>query len=331
MAKVRVTIDELRIKIQEVHGDSVKIDESTYKGVSRRARFIDAMFGEFYSTPRSVVAGARNRKFRHYNDIIDISEIKRRILEKHGDTTKIIESTYISATKKATFVDKDYGEWTALVSDVTRKGSCHPKRGAENRKATNIEKYGAENVFASEEIKKRIVARNLENFGVEYPTQSKAVMATMRANNLEKYGVEYTLQDPNVRADIIKTNLKRYGCKATSQNAEVSLKQARSANKACVLVHWKTGQELVCVGSYEKKVVEYLNQNKVNFRWQDKTFIMPDGRRFRPDMYLFSIKKWIEIKGYFWGDAKEKWDWFHNVHINSELWGKDKLKELKIL
>ena len=34
------------------------------------------------------------------------------------------------------------------------------------------------------------------------------------------------------------------------------------------------------------------------------------------------IKKWIEVKGYFWGDALEKWDWFKSIKSNSELWDK---------
>jgi len=74
-----------------------------------------------------------------------------------------------------------------------------------------------------------------------------------------------------------------------------------------------------------------LNKNRINFRWQHKTFKMPDGRTYRPDMYLFSTRKWIEIKGYFRKDALEKWNWFQTVKPNSELWNKDKLKDMGIL
>jgi hypothetical protein len=37
-----------------------------------------------------------------------------------------------------------------------------------------------------------------------------------------------------------------------------------------------------------------------------------------------------EIKGYFWKDALEKWSWFHQNYPNSELWDKNKLKQLNI-
>jgi len=42
-------------------------------------------------------------------------------------------------------------------------------------------------------------------------------------------------------------------------------------------------------------------------------------------------KKWIEIKGYFRKDAKKKWNWFHKEYPNSELWDKNKLKEMGLL
>jgi len=127
------------------------------------------------------------------------------------------------------------------------------------------------------------------------------------------------------------TNNKKYGKDYPMQTLEIALKVAKSSNNSIILVHWKTNEELVCQASYEKAVVEYLNINKINFRWQSKTFMMPNGKTYRPDLYLFSSKKWIEIKGYFRKDAQEKWDWFHKEYPNSELWNKTKLEEIGIL
>jgi len=112
---------------------------------------------------------------------------------------------------------------------------------------------------------------------------------------------------------------------------------AKNTNNSAILRHWKTDEELICQASYEKAVVEYLNANKINFRWQSKTFKTPflklngEKRTYRPDLYLFSTKKWIEIKGYFRKDAQEKWDWFRKEHPNSELWNKEKLKEMGLI
>jgi hypothetical protein len=109
------------------------------------------------------------------------------------------------------------------------------------------------------------------------------------------------------------------------------IKRARSSNNSYILYHWKTGEELVCQASWEKKVVEYFNANKINFRWQPRSFLMPDGRKYYPDCYLFSTKKWIEIKGYMREHNKNKWEWFHKEKPNSELWNGPKLKQMGIL
>jgi len=128
-----------------------------------------------------------------------------------------------------------------------------------------------------------------------------------------------------------QTSLKKYGTDHPMKNKNISKKCAKNQANSYTLYHWKTNEELICQASYEKRVVEYFNKNKINFRWQSKIFSMPDGRTYRPDAYLFSTKKWVEIKGYFRKDAKEKWDWFHKEKPNSELWNKEKLKKMGIL
>lgn len=128
-----------------------------------------------------------------------------------------------------------------------------------------------------------------------------------------------------------ETCIDKYGVSSPMKNIEIAKKSALAQSTSYILYHWKTGEELICQASWEKLVVEYLNKNKINFRWQSKIFSMPNGKTYRPDLYLFSNKKWIEIKGYFRKDAKEKWEWFNKNHTNSELWGKIKLKEMGIL
>ena len=75
----------------------------------------------------------------------------------------------------------------------------------------------------------------------------------------------------------------------------------------------------------------YPTKNQINFIWQPKTFKMFDARTYSPDAYIVDQDLYIEIKGYFWDDAQEKWEWFRKEYPNSELWNKEKLIELKIL
>jgi hypothetical protein len=78
-------------------------------------------------------------------------------------------------------------------------------------------------------------------------------------------------------------------------------------------------------------VVDYLNANQIDYLWHPKSFEMDNGRHYTPDCYLPEGRVWIDIRGHFWKDAREKWDWFHARYPNSELWNKEKLKEYKIL
>jgi hypothetical protein len=109
------------------------------------------------------------------------------------------------------------------------------------------------------------------------------------------------------------------------------LEASRKMRRSYILYHWKTGEELACVGSYEVKTVEYFNKNRIEFLWQSKTFKMPNDKTYRPDAYLIEEDKWVEIKGYFWQHSGKKWEWFHSNYPNSELWNREKLEEMGIL
>jgi len=127
-----------------------------------------------------------------------------------------------------------------------------------------------------------------------------------------------------------QTCLNRYGVDNPTKLKDFTIKAARSANKITDLRHWLSNETIPCRGSYEVTVVNYLNKNKIDYLWEPQTFLMPDGRTYTPDLYLVEEDKWVEVKGYFWEDAKEKWDWF-NSQYDSELWNKNKLKEMNIL
>lgn len=129
-----------------------------------------------------------------------------------------------------------------------------------------------------------------------------------------------------------QTMLKKYGVDNPTKNLDIALRAAKGMNRVFINFHWKTKQELICQGSWEFKVVDYLNINKINYLWQPIVFTLSDGKTYRPDLYLVDDNKWIEIKGYFRKDALEKWNEFHTkLKPNSELWDQKKLKELSIL
>ena len=107
--------------------------------------------------------------------------------------------------------------------------------------------------------------------------------------------------------------------------------------KKYVEIHWRTKENLICTGLWEKNVVRYLNYNEINYEWQSKKFKTPiltkmgKNSTYCPDLFLTDKNIWVEIKGIFLKKISEqKWNWFHKEFPNSELWDGKKLKELKI-
>jgi len=127
-----------------------------------------------------------------------------------------------------------------------------------------------------------------------------------------------------------ETLFKNYGVRSPCQNREIAIRVAKSSNKSTILKHWKTEEEIVCTASYEKAVVEYFNKNKIDFEWQIR-FDIPNGKKYFIDAYLPQEDIYIEIKGYMREHSLKKWNWFHEEYPNSELWNKEKLKEMRIL
>lgn len=283
-----------------------------------------------------------------------IAEIVSRLKEVHSDTVILDISTYKDMNTKCRFLDKDFGEWFALPTTVITRKCGHWKRRDQKRKDTNLIKYGCECTFANKNVKEKIKQANLTKYGVENPSQStkikekknqtcfkhfgvnhplqnEKIKEKTKQTNLQKYGTENPMQNKNIHGKAEDTNLLKYGVRNVSQNPEISLRAAKSMNYSVVLVHWFSCEEIICVGSYEKEIVEYFNKNQIDYLWQVQTFTMPDGKTYRPDIYLPEQDLWIEIKGYFRDDAEEKWNWFHKEHPNSELWNENKLKAMTIL
>jgi hypothetical protein len=126
------------------------------------------------------------------------------------------------------------------------------------------------------------------------------------------------------------TSMARYGVSPPLQNALVAKRIAQRQRSRYTRRHWKTDECLVCHSSWEAKVIDYLNVQRIDFWWQPMAFKMPDGHYYIPDLYLVDRDLWVEIKG-IWRRSKHKWDWFHEQYPNSEVWMRAELRAKGIL
>jgi hypothetical protein len=329
MAK-RLTIKEVKNALFKVHGDTITIVDETYIASYKKATFVHSIYGPWKSVVRSILNGSTHKlaadeelKIISKNRRVPLDEIKKKLFEMHGDSIHILEDTYVGFKSKASFIHKDGSKWEAIVYNVL-KGASH----------TRYYKKLLTKAEMEEKIKK-IHGDDIKIFWDTFVnTHTKAKFTH------KKYGEYWAFpfavfagQGPKAGwlDRTKKTNLERFGVEFSSQNREVALKMSKGANSAISLSHWKTGEQLICIASYELRTVNYLNSNKINYLWQPQVFNMPNGKTYRPDLFLINENKWIEIKGYFRKDALEKWNWFQSKYPNSELWDKNKLKSLGIL
>jgi hypothetical protein len=132
-------------------------------------------------------------------------------------------------------------------------------------------------------------------------------------------------------------NSKSCGClnieKIIERNHDPKLivKRMKNANDCYIQIHWKTKQELLCKGRWERNVVGWFNQMKLDFDWQIP-FALSDGRTYIIDLYDKTLGVYVEIKGWWRDDAQGKFDLFKsdNPTLKTEIWGIQELRSRKI-
>lgn len=232
-----------------------------------------------------------------------------RLSKVHGETVKIVPSSYVGVGYKATFCDSEFGAWDAKVSHVLN-GCGHPARG--------FAKRGRARRSSIDVVCKRVADVHGEHVMIIAETYTKvSSLATFIDSRHGQFRAT-----PN--------NVYRGNCHPTCHHE----RSMRSSSQCKIITHWRTGEELCCVGGYEVAFVRWCNHHHIDFEWQI-THPMPDGRTYRIDAHITSGEHgdtWVEIKGFFRGRiSKEKWDWFQSEHHNSKLWDGERLKVLGVL
>lgn len=102
----------------------------------------------------------------------------------------------------------------ADVSDLVR----------ERRKTTTLERFGVENVFQSEEKKKKSRETLIERYGVDHPMRSDVIVQRLKETNLERHGNEWQIASSGTRASILESFQEKFGCDNPFGNPDVQAK-----------------------------------------------------------------------------------------------------------
>jgi len=202
--------------------------------------------------------------------------------------------------------------------------ACHAPGAEERRAETNLERYGAENVFAREagtfvkvqaslegkrpvfhgkdnrfsQPKTQVIIRRRmkEKYGSENPQQVPEIRARTLATNLERYGHEETLAVPEIREKIVETNMERYGGVAPSCSPEVQEK-ARQTNLERYGVPWTAMDPEV-----RRKQLETMEAN-----YGSHFFASDEGKRRVVEgmQAKYGVDYYAQIEG-FWEQQVER-------------------------
>lgn len=319
--KPRLSIQDVKSKLPP----HITLDETTYVNARTKCRWIDATYGEFWMSPSHVMQGSGHRGYGNRKRQIALATSIEEVKAGLPSHTTIVESSYTSLNRKASFVDEVYGEFTSPPALVLG-GRVHRDRAREE---------GRKVQWTIAEI-----SQKLPNFVImmeqSYKTiHQDAVFFDVDFGYFKVCPVQFIRGATNghparVKKMRIQTCMQKYGVPYPGQSSQVRRKMSRGRSRRFVEYHWKTGEELMCQGTWEVAVVQYLNSRQIDFDWQIP-FPLSTGRYYFCDLYLPADDKYVEIKGWWCNElSKQKWEEFHATHPNSELWMKDKLLELGI-
>lgn len=197
-------------------------------------------------------------------------------------------------------------------------GHCHPERAKRNIIATCVEKYGSCSPLGKGPVRDKFTKDHLDKWGVKNPMQREVVKNKVKETMLERFGVDNPQKSP-----------------------EIKKKSDASRRHKTVITHWKTGETIIAVGSYETAFVKWLNESKTDYDWQIPFVVTSSdsdvfGRTYFVDAKITSgdlAGTYVEIKGVWIRKTQlSKWSWFHSKHKDdSQLWTLDVLKKKGIL
>lgn len=327
MAK-KITKCELQKRINEIKLDypEIIIDLSTYSGFDKKIKVIDKDYGEWWTSLKNLYFRHVKHPKRRINEQIirqttSIDYVKNTLYNVWGNLITIYENSYINCITIAKFNHKKYGDFF-LTPNKVMAGHL-PRKLAAIEYGKTIRKYDIDYISKKlYDIYGDEVVLDVEKF--EYGKKAWFIH--------KKYGNWYASinnvlrghSHPLAGKEKMKiSSIKKYGVEYPTQNIEIQKKIIRNSWKTLILYHWKTNEELLVRASFEWAVVSYLNDNKIDFKWQIPFYLDINNKNtlYVCDLYLPSIDKFIEIKGIFKSEInKLKWETFHKRYKNSEIW-----------
>ena len=183
----------------------------------KQTKYINIVLGynDSCGSPECELAKIRKTKFERYGDpnYSNRQKFKDTMANRTAEEKQLTAEKQKNTRQEHIDKDPDYQKNINRKSKQTRLeryGKFESDESTEKRKRTMLDKYGAENPYASNIIKDKIKQTHLKKLGVEHPSKSQLVQKK-RSNN---YKIKRE-NDPSIHQHFIDSNRKtreeRYG------------------------------------------------------------------------------------------------------------------------
>jgi len=224
--------------------------------------------------------------------------------------------------------------------------SCSNKVNANTNKDVKIEKliewhknntHHFKGKHRTDEVKKKISQSNIGNYhsdktkkkisvkmsGDKNPMYGRSVFSVW----LEKYGEI----EANIRYQKMLINKSKNVKRGKESNFYGKCYHGKGEWYKC-----KNGDSVWMRSSWEIKYATYLDKNNIEWFFEPEAFPINYNNAegtYRPDFYLIDCDLYVEVKGWWRDDAKDKYLAFKKQYRDKkiEVYDKDKLKKLKII
>jgi len=168
----------------------------------------------------------------------------------------------------------------------------------------------------------------------------KKTKSTAESKNRHSIAQKKKYEDPEFKKKMIEAVKETWRRPGYRERVKNSIKSRWAKNppknysKKFEIVK-KDGEKITVKSSYERDFVRFLDDlSDYKWEYEPRSFVLKtlENRVYIPDFYIKDLDLWVEVKGYFWKDAKEKWEAFikENQELNTTLIFKEDLRGLLV-
>lgn len=178
-----------------------------------------------------------------------------------------------------------------------------------------------------EEVKEKLRGRDVWNDGLTKETDPRVKEMYIGRKNVRLFG-----KDNPMYGKVGEQNPffgKKHSKETITIMSEKAIKRIQGQK---VFANSKSGfrEDLNCWfrSSWEANVARYFNLNRIDWVYEKQYLSLASGKKYLPDFYLPKENKFIEVKGFFSDEAKEKIKEASTSH-NIEVISRDKYFQIE--